>query len=63
VCVDKDHGYYRLECGYLPGTHQTAQELRECGDIIDSVIGYREPAVTYLFKSVEEIKNLAEILI
>jgi hypothetical protein len=38
--VDKDHGYYRLECGYLEASHETAQSLRRAADIIDAVIGY-----------------------
>lgn len=38
--VDKEHSYYRLECGYLPATHQTAEKLREMADKIDAVIGY-----------------------
>jgi len=25
--VDKEHGYYRLECGYLLGTQERAQKL------------------------------------
>ncbi len=38
--TDKEHNYYRLECGYLPATHQTAENLREIADQIDQVIGY-----------------------
>ena len=45
--VDKDHEYYRLECGYLPGTHETAQKLRDVADQIDAIVGYSELVVTY----------------
>ena len=38
--VDKDHSYYRLECGYLPASHETAEQLRDIADQIDRVIGY-----------------------
>jgi hypothetical protein len=60
--VDKEHGWYRLECGYLPGTHETAQRLRDCADMIDNVIGYSEPIITYQSSSGREIKKLTEIL-
>jgi len=38
--VDKEHGYFRLECGYLPGTHETADLLRTLADQIDAIICY-----------------------
>ena len=38
--TDKQHRYYRLECGYLPATHETAESLRSVADQIDQVIGY-----------------------
>jgi len=38
--TDKEHQYYRLECGYLPATHETAQNLRGIADQIDRVLGY-----------------------
>jgi len=38
--VDKDHEYYRVECGYLPGTHETAEMLRGVADKIDAILGY-----------------------
>ena len=44
--VDKEHGYYRLECGYLPGTHETADLLRNVADQIDAILCYSEPIVT-----------------
>ena len=63
--VDKDHEYYRLECGYLPGTHETAQKLRDVTDQIDWVIGYNEPVFTCSAgaKVFSEKTNLAEILL
>jgi hypothetical protein len=60
--VDKENGWYRLECGYLPGSHETADRLRDVADKIDAVIGYSEPVVSYLVKP-KEIKNLADVLI
>jgi hypothetical protein len=64
--VDKEHGYYRLECGYLPGTHETAEQLRNVADQIDAIINY-EP-VTFQVQSrstcvLNEHTKLAEILI
>lgn len=44
--VDKEHEYFRVECGYLPGTHETAELLRDVANKIDSIIGYYEPVVT-----------------
>jgi hypothetical protein len=38
--TDKEHDYYRLECGYLPGDHETADKLREMADMIDAIVGY-----------------------
>lgn len=43
--VEKDHSYYRVECGYLPGTHQTADMLRDVADKIDTIIGYSTPTI------------------
>ena len=60
--VDKEHNYYRLECGYLPGTHETADKLREVADQIDLIIGYSEPVIEYSSKPKKEIKMLADIL-
>ena len=60
--VDKEHGYYRLECGYLPGTHETAQKLRNVADQIDTIIRYDEPKVSYPCKS-KQIEKLVEILL
>jgi hypothetical protein len=45
--VDKEHGYYRLECGYLPATHETADELRNVANLIDQIICY-EPVSVYV---------------
>ena len=63
--VDKDHEYYRLECGYLPASHETANLLRNVADQIDVIVGYSEPVVTYSVKtkSFTEKSNLAEILL
>jgi hypothetical protein len=61
--VDKEHSYFRLECGYLPGTHETAEKLRECADQIDVIIGFSEPVVSYSPRRlINEKSNLAEIL-
>ncbi len=38
--VDKDHEYYRVECGYLPATHETAEMLRGVADKIDAIMGF-----------------------
>ena len=38
--VDKDHNVYRLECGYMPLTHDTAEKLRNVADLVDSIINY-----------------------
>ncbi len=43
--VDKNHEYYRIECGYFKGDHNTAQLLRDVADKIDQIIGYSEPVV------------------
>ncbi|MFA5365974.1 MAG: hypothetical protein WC325_12395, partial [Candidatus Bathyarchaeia archaeon] len=43
---NQEHEYYRLECGYLPATHETADTLREVADKLDHLIGYSKPAVT-----------------
>ena len=43
--VDKEHEYFRVECGYLPGNHATAEVLRDVADKIDSIVGYSEPLV------------------
>ena len=61
--VDKEHGYYRLECGYLPGSHETAEKLREIADQIDMIIGYSEPIVEYSSRPRREIKSLLDVLI
>jgi len=45
--VEKDHEYYRVECGYLPGTHETAETLRNVADKIDAIIGYTPPTIQY----------------
>ena len=45
--VDKDHEYYRLECGYLLGSHETAEKLRNVADQLDLIIGYTAPTVSY----------------
>jgi hypothetical protein len=60
--VDKEHSYYRLECGYLPGTHETANKLREIANQLDAIIGYSEPVVSYSTKPKKEIKFVADIL-
>jgi hypothetical protein len=60
--VDKEHTYYRLECGYLPGTHETAQQLRDIADKIDAILAYNEPTVSYPGK-VKEITRLSEIMV
>jgi hypothetical protein len=54
--------YYRFEAGYMPLTHETAQQLRKVADNIDAIIGYSEPTVSVSFRS-REIKNLAEIMV
>jgi hypothetical protein len=38
--VDKDHEYFRVEAGYLPGTHETAEALRRCATLIDAILGF-----------------------
>lgn len=38
--VDKDHEYFRVECGYLVGSHDTAEMLRRVADKIDAILGY-----------------------
>ena len=35
-----DSEYYRFEAGYLPGTHETAEMLRDVADKIDAILGY-----------------------
>jgi hypothetical protein len=60
--VDKEHGYYRLECGYLPGTHETADLLRHVANQIDAILDYSEPTVTVNRKVFNENSNLAELL-
>jgi len=40
--VDKDHTVYRLECGYLPLTHGTAEQLRRVADQIDLIIDFQD---------------------
>jgi hypothetical protein len=40
--TDKEHRFYRLECGYLPGNHETAERLRRIADQIDELTGYRD---------------------
>jgi hypothetical protein len=54
--------YYRFEAGYMPLTHETAQQLRDVADKIDAIVGYSEPTVIVSFRS-REIKNLAEIMV
>ena len=61
--VDKEHGYYRLECGYLPGSHETAEKLRDCADMIDAITGFSEPVVEYSSKPRPVIKSLLDVLI
>ena len=60
--VDKEHGWYRLECGYLPGTHETAQKLRDVADQIDVILSYSEPTVTVNSRVITEKSRLVEIL-
>jgi hypothetical protein len=61
--VDKDHEYYRLEVGYLPGDHSTVEKLREIADMIDTIICYSEPKIYVSHRSFNEKSNLAELLI
>ena len=64
--VNKEHGYYRLECGYLPASHETAENLRVVADQIDSIIGYSDPVVSYsagTLRVFNKHSNLAEILL
>lgn len=44
--VDKEHSVYRLECGYLPLSHETAEALRRVADEVDALIGYGGVKVT-----------------
>ena len=60
--VDKEHGYYRLECGYLPGTHETADLLRHVANQIDAILDYSEPTVTISHRVFTEKTNLAELI-
>jgi len=36
--VDKEHNYYRLECGYLPVTTKTRDFFLQCAMEIDAVL-------------------------
>jgi len=57
--------YYRFEAGYLPLTHESAQQLRDIADKIDQLIGYSEPTVSFMVKQSKpavEIKKLIEVL-
>jgi hypothetical protein len=59
-----DSDYYRFEAGYMPLTHDTAEQLRRCADLIDAIICY-EPVSVYVEprRSLTGESNLAEILI
>ena len=41
--VDKEHFYYRLECGYLPVDLTTANKLEEIADLIRFILGVSMP--------------------
>lgn len=60
--VDKEHGYYRVECGYLPASHETADQLRNVADQIDAIIGYSEPVIAYS-GSKRKIERLEDLLL
>jgi hypothetical protein len=64
--VDKDHEYYRVECGYLPATHETAELLRGVADKIDAILGYSYHVHTELYRGPEkqltEKSDLVELL-
>ena len=57
--VDKDHNIYRLECGYLPLTHETAEKLRDVADSVDSIIGY----IKTTKQSRRKIEKLEDLLL
>lgn len=60
--VDKEHFYYRLEVGYLPATHETAEKLRQVADMLDDVIGYESVSVSVGSKKVWN-GELAELVL
>ena len=53
--VDKDHAYYRLECGYLAVNLETAEKLEEIARIIRLVTGTTHRDVKPLEKVVDFI--------
>jgi len=50
---------------FFPGTHTTAETLRNVADKIDAIIGYSEPAITYSRpkRALTTKSNLADILL
>jgi hypothetical protein len=60
--VDKDHAYYRLECGYMEASHETANKLRDVADQIDQIICYSEPVV-YSKRQFTGESKLVELLL
>jgi hypothetical protein len=42
----EDSAFYRCEIGYLPGTHETADKLREIANQIDVIVGYEPVTFT-----------------
>lgn len=58
-----DSDFYRFEAGYMSLSHETAEKLRDCADMIDTIIGYSEPVVVYSVKPKREIKSLMDVLI
>ena len=58
-----DSNFYRFEAGYMALSHETADQLRDVADQIDTIIGYSEPVVMYSVKPKREIKSLLDVLI
>jgi hypothetical protein len=60
----EDSAFYRCEIGYLPGTHATADLLRNVADQLDLIVRYSEPQVYVKNpRQFNEKSNLAEILL
>jgi hypothetical protein len=58
-----DSLYYRFEAGYMPLTHESADQLRRVADQIDNILYYSEPSVTFKGKVITEKSSLAEMLL
>jgi len=58
-------GYYRFEAGYMPLTHESAQQLRDVADMIDTLLYQdRLNSVVETCKfSVTDRTNLAEVIL